>query len=145
MKKLSINALFTFVASLVTILAAAQNPVVVNPSALTAAAPNLVITNIVPEKLVYVPGETVNCKVTVKNIGSAKAVGTLDDPAKGYMVDMVLSTDASAPIAFAVVPNPYEYPRRHVGDRWSLQQHQNLGSRPGRHLPGKFPHAQSNR
>ncbi len=109
MKKLSFNALFTFMASLVTILATAQNPVVVNPSALTIAAPNLVITNIVPEKPVYVPGETVNCKVTVKNIGSAKAIGTLDDPAKGYMVDLVLSTDASAPIAFAVVPNPYEY------------------------------------
>lgn len=104
MKKLSFKALFTFMASLVTILASAQNPV-----RLTAPAPNLVITNIIAEKPVYVPGEMVKCKVTVKNIGSAKAIGTLDDPAKGYMVDLVLSTDLSAPVVFAQLPNPYEY------------------------------------
>lgn len=113
MKKLSINTLLSLVALLPMISAFAQNPslnpAVRNPGVLTAAAPNLVITNIVTDKLVYAPGETVNCKVTIKNIGSAKAVGTNDDPAKGYMVDVVLSTDAIAPIVYAVVPNPYDY------------------------------------
>lgn len=108
MKKLNFHTLFTFAASLISMLAMAQNPTL-SPSALTVAAPNLVITSIVTEKNVYALGETVNCKITVKNIGSAKAIGTLDDPAKGYMVDAVLSLDAVAPIAFAVVPNPYEY------------------------------------
>lgn len=109
MKKLSFNALFTFAASLMSLMAVAQTTPSISPSSLTIAAPNLVITSIVTEKTLYAPGETVNCKVTVKNVGSAKAIGTLDDPAKGYMVDLVLSTDASAPIAYAVVPNPYEY------------------------------------
>jgi hypothetical protein len=108
MKKLVIPALSTLSATLLSIAALAQNPVVIQPN-LTAARPNLVITNIVTDKLDYVPGETVNCKVTVKNVGTAKAVGTKDDPANGYMVDLVLSTDAMAPIAYAVVPNPYDY------------------------------------
>jgi hypothetical protein len=104
MKKLCINSLLTLVALLPMISVSAQDGI-----SLTAPRPNLVVTSVVTDKTTYVLGETVNCKVTFKNIGAAKAIGTLDDAAKGYMLDLVLSIDASAPIVFAAVPAPYEF------------------------------------
>lgn len=76
---------------------------------LTALAPNLIITEVITDKLAYSPGEQVQCKVTIRNVGSAPAVGTLQNANQGYMIDLVLSTDGVAPIVFANVPNPYHY------------------------------------
>ena len=43
-----------------------------------------------------------SCKVTVKNIGKALAQGTESAGNKGYMVDVVLSSDGLIPMSFAV-------------------------------------------
>lgn len=59
----------------------------------------------------YAVGEDVasTVDITVTNSGSADAVGTDTAPADGYMVDLVLSSDATAPVAFAVLPSPYQF------------------------------------
>lgn len=54
-----------------------------------------------------VVGPTVDAKVS--NSGNAKALGTNDDPDNGFMVDLVLSSDATVPVAFATVPTPYTF------------------------------------
>jgi hypothetical protein len=49
------------------------------------------------------------CKVTVKNIGKAIAIGTDSSPGKGYMVDIMLSADGNIPMAAAMYsPNFHE-------------------------------------
>ncbi|MDX1502883.1 MAG: CARDB domain-containing protein [Thermoanaerobaculia bacterium] len=45
----------------------------------------------------------------VENVGSAAAAGTASAGASGYMVDLVLSTDGTVPVAFATVPSPYVF------------------------------------
>ncbi len=57
----------------------------------------------------YVVGEDVagTVDITVKNSGTAKALGTDGSGSDGYMVDLVLSTDATVPVVFANVPSPY--------------------------------------
>jgi hypothetical protein len=98
----------TYIFSVVSIFA--QNiPPINGVNQLSIKASNLVIVSIVTDKIVYSPGETVQSKVTVRNIGVMPAKGTLEDPANGYMVDVILSLDDVAPIAFATLPAPYVY------------------------------------
>ena len=46
---------------------------------------------------------------TALNSGSATAQGTADAGVDGYMIDLVLSSDATVPVAPAVLPSPYVF------------------------------------
>ena len=61
----------------------------------------------------YKAGDQVEstARLTVRNTGTADAYGSQDGPTgKAYhKVDIVLSTDRTAPIRFATVPDPYRF------------------------------------
>lgn len=108
MKSLNTKTLFTILFAVYAVSIFAQNiPTTGDPLSIKAC--NLVITSIVTDKPVYGPGETVQSKITVRNIGVLPAKGTQQDPTNGYMVDVILSLDDVAPVAFATLPAPYVY------------------------------------
>ncbi|MGA7616859.1 MAG: C25 family cysteine peptidase, partial [Thermoanaerobaculia bacterium] len=77
-------------------------------------APDLVVRAIELTGTTVMPGQDLSgmMKVVVSNIGSAGAPGTIMNdgtprPAgEGYMIDLVLSSDASMPTGFATLPLP---------------------------------------
>lgn len=80
---------------------------------LKSQKPDLVIEKIVLNPIVcYATSnpEPLHVEVTIRNISRvAKAVGTMDDPQNGYMIDIIFSTDQTAPVTYAIVPQPYAY------------------------------------
>lgn len=48
--------------------------------------------------------------ITVKNDGNKPAIGTNDNPTKGYMLDIILSGDTYAPVRFAPLVATGRYP-----------------------------------
>ena len=64
---------------------------------------DLTVSIAAPSKAVA--GQSIDVKVTVKNVGPGPAPGTLNyEPHHAYMVDLVLSSDGSVPIRWAVQP-----------------------------------------
>lgn len=59
----------------------------------------------------YAVGDDIagTAEVTARNTGKGAAQGTEDAGEDGYMIDLVLSEDATVPVAFAVVPTPYTF------------------------------------
>ncbi len=85
---------------------AVDRPVAIQipPGRLTAAIfarPDLVVTVAGPARAVT--GTEISVKVTVQNKGKASAPGTAGG-AKGYMVDLILSSDSHVPLKPAVYP-----------------------------------------
>ncbi len=81
--------------------------VVVACVALAGCKPDLEVT--LTANSSYAIGEDVagTVDITVKNSGNAKALGTDASGSEGFMVDLVLSADATVPVVAAVVPSPY--------------------------------------
>ena len=71
--------------------------------------PDLIVEKLEMAAYLGQPGQPLpTIKVTIKNIGTALATGSKPG-VQGYMVDLILSMDAAAPVQYAVVPNPYVY------------------------------------
>lgn len=77
---------------------------------LAGVKPDLIVESIVLSASNGTPEQpTGDIKVTIKNIGTKTALGTSENSASGYMVDLILSMDQAAPVQYAVVPNPYTF------------------------------------
>ncbi len=86
--------------------------------------PDLIVSGItVPYGRPLRPGQNLGSRlrVAVKNVGDAVAPGTTGrrDPANGYMVDVVLSTDRTAPVRFARHSNRFHEDVLLKGGRFS--------------------------
>ncbi|MEZ4885024.1 MAG: CARDB domain-containing protein [Chitinophagales bacterium] len=75
--------------------------------------PDLVIEKITINPLVCYATtnpEPLNIEVTIRNRSrTSKALGTNDEPQEGYMIDIIFSTDQSAPVQYAILPQPYNF------------------------------------
>ena len=73
----------------------------------TIIAPDLTVTVTAPT--IAFPGENISAGTTVQvsNIGTDPAIGNLTAPGKGYIIDLVLSSDKSVPSGFAIFSSNY--------------------------------------
>ena len=72
--------------------------------------PDLIIEDIATSATTVSPGGTLGwIKVRVKNIGTAKAIGTMESSSTGYFVDVILSIDAAATVSLKTLPSPYDF------------------------------------